>query len=429
MKNLLLIVSALLLLPLFTPAQTQREYFRENYLRYHDHIYTPNIKTPLLYREGWELGQARLVLGGTDKLLLEFDDLDGGNRNYLYTVIHCSPDWLPSPLDVNQYLDGYYEDRIEDYAYSYNTLQPYTHYNLRFPNERFGIRLSGNYLLVVFPEDKREEPVLSLRFWVVDPKVKITGEVKRPVVIEDKDEKQQLLFRIKTGTFPIINPYQNLKVIIRQNGRWDNMISNLQPLLVKGDELDYTHDAGNIFFAGNEYRHADLKSVKTPGDRVRKIEPGEPSYDIILANDERRQFKVYITEEDINGRFVVRTTDGTDPSTEADYVWVHFTLPYFPLAADGNIFLSGALTRWQLGKENRMTYNFERKAYELKLFLKQGYYNYAYLFLENGAVQADHARIEGNHHETENEYTIYVYYQAPGNEYQELIAVETIKSR
>jgi hypothetical protein len=407
---------------------SRQDYFKADYLRYQDYIYVPNIKTPLLYRSGWEMSAPILTLNAGEKLVLAFDDLDGGQKQYRYTVIHCDADWQPSRLLEYRYLEGFYEDYIEDYRFSYNTLQSYTHYEVNFPNDNITVKLSGNYLLVVYPEGKKESPVLSLRFWVVDPVALIKGKVNRSPNPEERDEKQQVEFSVFSPKLSIINPYQNIKVIIRQNGRWDNAITNLKPLLIKGNELDYHHTDGNIFYAGNEFRHADLKSIRYPSDRVRKIEPGDPVYKVFLMNDERRPFKVYVTEDDINGQFLVKTEDGNDAATDADYIEAFFTLPYNPIAADGNVYVVGGLTQWQLSRANRMNYNFNTHCYELKLLLKQGYYNYEYLFLENNAMIAEENRVEGNHFETRNEYTVYVYYQAPGDDYQQLITIEKLVS-
>lgn len=412
--------------PAIKPDTLRNDYFKQDYLRYQDYIYVNNIKTPLFYREGWEMSNPVITLNSDEKLIFSFDDLNGGQKNYQYTLIHCTSGWQPSRIQQNRYIEGYYEDYITDYRFSYNTLQPYTHYEGSFPNNNIQLKLSGNYLLVIYPEGEKESPVLSLRFWVIEPLAKIQGSVKRSPNVEERDEKQQVVFSVFSPSLNIINPYQNIKVVIRQNGRWDNCITNLKPLLVKGNELDYHHVDGNIFYAGNEFRHADLKSIRYSSDRVRKIEPGNPLYKVYLMNDERRPFKVYVTEDDINGQYLIKTEDGNEAATDADYVEVYFTLPYAPLAADGNIYVVGALTFWQLGKENRMTYNFDKKVYELKLLLKQGYYNYEYLFLENGTQVAQESRVEGNHFETRNDYTIYVYYQDPGNDYEQLIAFDKL---
>jgi hypothetical protein len=75
-----------------------------------------------------------------------------------------------------------------------------------------------------------------------------------------------------------------------------------------------------------------------------------------------------------------------------------------------------------------MTYNYKRKGYQASLFLKQGYYNYLYGLVERGQKSADVSLIEGNHWETLNEYSIYVYYKKPGTNYDQLIASDVILS-
>ena len=75
-----------------------------------------------------------------------------------------------------------------------------------------------------------------------------------------------------------------------------------------------------------------------------------------------------------------------------------------------------------------MYFNPEHKGYEVNLFLKQGYYNYMYVLKENGKNTGDESLMEGSHWETENDYTIYVYYHENGSMYDRLIAVNFLNS-
>jgi hypothetical protein len=70
-----------------------------------------------------------------------------------------------------------------------------------------------------------------------------------------------------------------------------------------------------------------------------------------------------------------------------------------------------------------MTYNYEKKAYETTLFLKQGYYSYVYAFLPTDAKTADVAFFEGSHYQTQNYYYVFVYYRAPGTTYDQLVGM------
>ena len=95
-----------------------------------------------------------------ESLFLSFDDIIGDEANYYYTIEHFNYDWTPSPLAKSEYLEGFDDVRINDYNNSYNTLQLYSHYELRIPNEDTrGLKVSGNYLLKIFNEN--EELVFS----------------------------------------------------------------------------------------------------------------------------------------------------------------------------------------------------------------------------------------------------------------------------
>jgi hypothetical protein len=53
--------------------------------------------------------------------------------------------------------------------------------------------------------------------------------------------------------------------------------------------------------------------------------------------------------------------------------------------------------------------------------LKQGTYNYQYLFVPYGEKQGYTHHIEGNFHQTENRYSIYVYHRDFDDRYDKLI--------
>jgi len=74
-----------------------------------------------------------------------------------------------------------------------------------------------------------------------------------------------------------------------------------------------------------------------------------------------------------------------------------------------------------------MLYLPEQKKYVGKMFLKQGYYNYQYVFLPKGSTVGKTSTIEGDHWETKNEYCIFVYYREDGEITDKLIGVRKIK--
>ncbi|MCC6690782.1 MAG: DUF5103 domain-containing protein, partial [Bacteroidia bacterium] len=228
--------------------------------------------------------------------------------------------------------------------------------------------------------------------------------------------------------YDIANPYDNLKVVIAQNGRRDNAISNLKPKYVKENIFDYDYDEENVFTGGNEFRNFDLKTLRFQTMRIQKISYDSAHNHAWLTPDEKRTFKRYTSLQDINGRYLVKMNEANNSECEADYVYVHFFLANNELFTDGDIYILGGLSDWQFKKEFKMNYNAERKGYEATIYLKQGYYNYEYVFLKDGETVGDETVIEGMHFETENDYTVFVYYREQGINYDQLIGVKHFNS-
>jgi len=62
------------------------------------------------------------------------------------------------------------------------------------------------------------------------------------------------------------------------------------------------------------------------------------------------------------------------------------------------------------------------------LFLKQGYYDYTYIAVDKNDP-SNRSELDGNYYETENLYTILVYYKSFIGRSDELIGVATLDSR
>lgn len=417
------------------PAQKD-DYYDEGFFRYEDFIYDASIATVLFHRLGFELSGPILIFNSDEQLRLSFDQLDEDYQLWQYTVIHCDALWQPTDLWQNEYIDGFTEGYIRDYAYSYNTLQEYTHYELVFPNNEFKFTLPGNYLLKVYPEGAPDRPIITRRFMVVDQRVSIAATVKQSSVVDQYFTHQEVQFSVLNAAYPILDP-RELKVVILQNDRWDNAIWGLEPLMLRHDEIDYHYtDGRNAFEGGNEFRYFDIKSLRYHSERVAAIESRRDGYLVTLLPDAPRSFKPYVTYGDINGKFLIKTEDAPNVNVEGEYVWVDFLLPYQAPFSDGGVYIIGELTQWQFtGLANapraaygkaQMKYNFARQGYEARLYLKQGYYNYLYGFLPNGSAKATLALLEGSHYQTRNRYTILVYYREQGSRFDRLIGAEVI---
>lgn len=410
-------------------AGQEDDYFSETYIRHEDFVYKENIRSVELHREGWKMSPAVVGLHSGQQLILSFDDLDADVKTYFYTIIHCDAMWQASELSQSEYIKGFYDDEITDYDFSFNTLKEYTNYRLSFPTDYMGYTKSGNYILKVFVDEELDSNVvLTRRFIVSDPKVTISGEVVPPVKVEDRNYRQQIEFEIRTGKYYIPNPYRDLKVMVLQNWRWDNAVTNVQPRMVVGNRLDYNFNNELVFDGGNEFRAFDIKSLRYQSEKIAQISYDYLGNQVYLHPDERRTFKQYVRDDDINGKFYLETEDAEYNDIEGDYTYVHFTLPYaFPLV-NGNLFVFGGLTNWQFTDEAKLVYDYENNIYETSLYLKQGYYNYIYAFLEDGVEAGDVTLIEGNHWDTNNGYIILVYYRQPGTYYDQMIGIEYLSA-
>ncbi len=399
-------------------------YYDPNYLRYKDYIYKDNIKTVMLNKKGWDFSPPLIKYNSNEKLILRFDDLDGGYKSYNYTIIHCDANWKPSKLNPNEYISGFFEANIEDFNHSFNTRVNYTHYHLEFPNANMQPKLPGNYILKVFRDNNKDDVVLTRKFMVYKQEVSISGRARQAKLVSLRDTKQELNFSINTQGYNINDPYRNIKIVIKQNGRWDNVVYNVQPKSVLENTLNYDYESKILFDGSNEFRYFDTKYLKQTTSRIKNIKPRTAYKKVILMNDSQRATQKYTFRHDINGQYYINSKHGHKQHIESDYAKVHFTLSIPKPFSNGNVYLAGDFTDWNYTESNRMRYNYENKAYETSLLLKQGYYNYMYMFLKDGENQGDIAKIEGNHSDTENKYTILVYHRPAGSLFDSLIGIK-----
>ena len=364
-----------------------------------------------------------IELGGEDQIQINFDVMEHGATRYAYTVVHCDASWQKSILSPIQYMSGFQGLTIDDYAGSVSTVTQYTNYNLLLPNEDVRFKVSGNYAVQVYAEDHPEKILLTACFSVVEPKVGITASVSGNTDIDTNQSHQQVSFSIDSKNFHISYPETDLKVFVYQNNRRDNAASDIHPTTITDKKITYSHNRSLIFPAGNEYRRTEFLSTKYNGMHVESMSYHNPYYNIELTTDRERGNLTYQYDQDQNGRFSIRCSSCDDADTEADYVIVHFALDCDPFL-DGSVYLGGDLFHNVLDEKSRMGYNFDTHRYEKSVLLKQGSYNYRYLFVPaGGGSKGETGRIEGDFFQTENEYTVCVYYRPIGAQYDRLIGV------
>jgi len=287
-------------------------------------ISAPNyIKTIELRGTAGINGNPVISLGET--LTLKFDDIIGDEADYYYTIEHLNYDWTPSDLVKSEYLTGFDNVRILNYSNSYNTLQPYTHYEVSIPNrDTQGIKVSGNYIINVFNSEK--ELVFSRRFMVYQALTQVTASIKRSRDLQFINKKQTVNFTVSSPDMILRNPDRTVNVMIIQNHDLKSAITNISPQYSLGNELIYRYDQPTSFWGGNEFLKFDSKDVRASTVNIGRIELRD-IYHHFLFTDRSRESNPYTYNPDINGQFVVRTMQGQNPDIEAEYVWTHFSLP------------------------------------------------------------------------------------------------------
>ena len=423
MKNKILIQILFVVIAFSAQAQGNEFY-------YENAVYKESIKTVMAYRMGFELSNPILGLNEDIKLVFKFDDIAPETKDYYYTIVHCDADWNETNLAQSEYIDGFEENPVVDYGLSYNTTFDYVNYQIRLPNDELKFKISGNYALVVYEDGDKTKKVLTKRFRVFEEIVQVEGTVRRATQDAFKGTRHEVDFNIYHPKLNILNPREEVKVVIMQNYRWDNAIRDLKPLYIRDGQLNYDYNRENVFDAGNEFRYFDNRSNRMNGENVFATDFHRPYFHKTLVVDQIRSNKRFFQYVEMNGKYTIESQDQEvqDYDTECDYTFCHFTLQLDAPLLGGSVNVFGALNNWNANKSNEMTYNFDTGRYELTMLLKQGYYNYQYVYVPQGATKADHTNLEGSFWQTENDYQIFVYYRDLAGRYDRLVGYRLLNS-
>lgn len=406
------------------------DYWSNSPLRYEDHVYSPTVRTVQLFKEGFELAPAVIELGGTDALVLRFDDLAPDPAYLSYALIHCDAYWNPSDLMPGQYMEGPPSDYLQPARQSFNTLQPFLQYELRVPNDMVRIIRSGNYLLKVYRDQDPDDLVLTRRFMVFEQAVDIDARVVASRQVDMRDIAQQVDLTVRHPRLSVQDPFAEIHVAMLQNMRWDDLRTGFKPRFMRGSELIYDFPEQGLFMGGNEFRNFDLKDIRFAAQGLASIQPGGAGqvYQAHLVAEEKRNIRVYFDRPDLNGRFFVRNDLFDGDPLGADYVNVHFTLP-MAAPAMHDVHVYGAFSDWKCTKENRMNWDATRSAYTVQLLMKQGFYDFTYVTMPRNAPRPEIGAIEGDHFQTENDYLVLVYFTDRAQRLDRLVGARFLNSR
>lgn len=408
-------------------------YFQADAQRGPDQVYNQAIKTIKFTKFGDPVSYPVLTLNSSDLLELHFDDLDGGVKNYFYTIVLCNADWQPAQMSYFDYAKGYTQVRITTYRNSAIALTKYTHYQANFPDRSLQPTKSGNYLLKVFLNGDTSKIAFTRRFLVVDPKLALSAQVLQPSNQQLFLTHHRFQLQLDTRNFDIRYPQQQIKIRVLQNLRWDNALSLNTPTFIRQDQLQYSNETEMTMPAGKEYRWLNLRSFRLLGDRVQRQENTDKGFELFVKEDQPRLPRQYFYYRDLNGLFINETIENINPLWNADYAKVHFRFrpPAGNIYAGADLVIMGELTNYGKDPAATMQYNADLGFYETTLLLKQGYYDYQYSLKKyvGGRDVFDETFTEQNAWETENQYLILVYYRPLGGRYDELVAVRQISSQ
>lgn len=358
---------------------------------------------------------------------LQFDDLYGNEADYYYEIIHCDYNWIPSEIPKTDYLLGFDNQRIQDYNNSFNTLQLYSHYKLSLPNQfTQQLRLSGNYMLKILNDSK--EVVFSRKFVLYEDLVTVPMQIKRARTLTNLETRHNVEFSIKSNSINFQNPLKNVKVVLFQNDKWNRSIKNISPQYTIGNDLIYKYDVETQFWAGNEFLYFENKDIKVANNNVARVDPSTDIYSAYLFTNNAQANFPYSIREDVNGRFLVRNINAENNEIEADYSWVYFSLSAPAYRMKKDIYINGMFNNYSLAPEYKMDYNAEKGIYEKALLIKQGFTNYEYVVSDaKGNIDYENA-IDGNFYQTENDYSVLVYYRENTDRYDKVIGKGTANS-
>lgn len=419
-KMLVKLIAAFFLFSAFDPLYAQQI----------EKVYVPFIKTAQLFEYGNQQGLPVYILNSNRRLQLGFDDMEGGVKNYYYTFVLCDYNWKPSYLNMFDYIKGFTQNRINTYRLSSVAFTRYTHYQAFLPDQNAVPTQSGNYLLKVYLDGDTSKTVFTKQMLVVEPKSIITAAVVQPFTPQLFNTHQRIRFSANIKDINSFSAAQQIKAVVLQNNRWDNAKKDILPTFVRGNLLEYNTENVAVFPGGKEWRWLDLRSFRLLSDRIDSISENKKATNLFLKPDVNRSGQRYVYFSDYNGMYNIVTYESINPLWQGDYASVHFVFDQ----GNGieynnkNIYLFGQFTGYQLSDEWKLKYNPSTGFHECKAFLKQGYYNYAYVAVEQNHPEQQEL-LEGNYWETENSYTILVYYKSFTDRNDRLIGCSIINSR
>ncbi|MCJ7933198.1 MAG: DUF5103 domain-containing protein [Chryseobacterium sp.] len=379
-------------------------------------VYGQNIQSIQLFNP--QTNDETPVIKFGEQLVLSFDDLTNASEIYRYTIKHYDRNWNDDNLFFTEFASGSMNGLLDQFQYSFNTLQAYTHYKLTFPNDKIQPKISGNFELIVY-KDSADKPLFKRRFYLVEDTASLALNISRIADAKNPNINQRVEVKAVSKGGDLSSNVNSMTLNLMQNNNPNMVISNQKASAFLGSQLLFQQM--NLTFPGdNEFYYFDNKNMNTPADMVRAVEVKEGVNQTYLHPVWAFPLN-YQYQPDVNGAWYYRRNDlgrERDAEREADYSWVYFYLDSDPV--DKEIYVLGGFNNFKPGKENQMQYDAAAKQYVAKIFLKQGFYNYV-LATKEGDGSLNFGEVNGNFWQTENLYQAFLYYTPFGRSYDGLM--------
>lgn len=358
------------------------------------------------------------VIGFNQQLVLSFDDLTNSSEVYRYTLRHYDRNWQDDNLFFTEIADGSMNALLDQFQYSFNTLQSYTHYRLQFPNEKIRPKISGNFAIIVY-KDSADKPLFIRKFSIVEDQVNVGLNVSRIADAKNPNINQRVEVQAVSKGGDLASNVNSMTLNVVQNNNPNMTVTNLKPSSTLGSQILFQQM--NLTFPGNnEFYYFDNKNMNLAADMVRATEVKDGVNQTYLHPVWAYPLN-YQYQPDVNGAWYYRRNDigiERNAEREADYSWVYFSLDSEPM--DKELYVLGGFNDFKPTKEYQMQYDAAEKKYIAKIYLKQGFYNYILATKENDGT-LNFGEINGNFWQTENLYQAFLYYKPFGRNYDGLL--------
>lgn len=385
-------------------------------------IYNPQIKTlQAVVNQEW-LSPTVMRLDTDDVLIIGFDELSHDYHRYTCHIERCEADWTTAEeVYESDWLEGFNNNVIDDYELSVNTIIPYTHYRFQIPNDLCRLKMSGNYKLHIIDNDAQEE-LACVEFMVTEQKMVPLMEISTNTDIDLNTRHQQITMSLSYGSLTVNNPREQIKTVIKQNDRDDNLRLDISPTFINANGLEWRHCRQLIFDGGNEYHKFEILDPSHPTMGIDYIRWDGRDYQVYPFLSEPRPH--YIYDEDANGAFYIRNSDNVENDFATEYVWVNYRLKA-PALPEGHVYINGQWTT-EAPEKYKMDYDEQTGLYTASILQKQGYYSYQYLW-QDADGKSHVLPSDGNFYQTENCYQAYIYYKGTGERTWRLVGYRFLR--